>query len=127
MLLLVIGGCFLARIDNERVPLRVAIGLTMVFVSLLVLLALFTPLSFGDDTVPSTLFSPAQLESRGGLLGAGIAWAGLSLFGIAVSCVIMFGVIAAGLVIIGFSKGIHLTATSYVRRYSTTRRLRSRC
>lgn len=103
VLLLVIGGCFLARIDNERVPLRVAIGLTMVFVSLLVLLALFTPPSFGDDTVPSTLFSPAQLESRGGLLGAGIAWAGLSLFGIAVSCVIMFGVIAAGLVIIGFS------------------------
>lgn len=103
VLLLVIGGCFLARIDNERVPLRVAIGLTMVFVSLLVLLALFTPPSFGDDTVPSTLFSAAQLESRGGLIGAGIAWAGLSLFGIAVSCVIVFGVIAAGLVIIGFS------------------------
>ena len=51
MLLLVIGGCFLARIDNERVPLRVAIGLTMVFVSLLVLLAL----SFESPYPPSSM------------------------------------------------------------------------
>lgn len=100
-LLLVIGASFLARFDRERVPLRVAVGLVMIFVAVLAMLALFTPESAPDAT--DRLFLPEELTARGGYVGAGIAWVGLSLFGQAVSCIVMIGVILAGLVIIGFS------------------------
>ncbi|WP_080797350.1 FtsK/SpoIIIE family DNA translocase [Arabiibacter massiliensis] len=99
--LLVIGASFLARFERERVPLRVAVGLVMIFVAVLALLALFTPQPTPDST--ELLFEPDQLAARGGYVGAGIAWAGLSLFGQAVSCIILAGVILAGLVVIGFS------------------------
>lgn len=99
--LLVIGASFLARFDRERVPLRVAVGLVMIFVAVLALLALFTPQPAPDST--ELLFEPGELAARGGYVGAGIAWAGLSLFGQAVSCIILGGVVLAGLVVIGFS------------------------
>ena len=100
-LLLVVGASFLARFDRERVPLRVAVGLVMIFVAVLALLALFTPEGKPDAT--GLLFDADQLAARGGYVGAGLAWVGLTLFGQVISCIIMFGVIVAGLVIIGFS------------------------
>lgn len=99
--LLVIGASFLARFDRERVPLRVAVGLVMIFVAVLTMLALFTPESAPDAT--DRLFLADELTARGGYVGAGIAWVGLSLFGQVVSCIVMIGIIAAGFVIIGFS------------------------
>ncbi len=99
--LLVIGASFLARFDRERVPLRVAVGLVMIFVAVLTLLALFTPESLPDST--DRLFLAEELTARGGYVGAGIAWVGLSLFGQVVSCIVMIGVILVGVVIIGFS------------------------
>lgn len=99
--LLVIGASFLARFDRERVPLRVAVGLVMIFVAVLTMLALFTPESAPDAT--DRLFLADELVARGGYVGAGVAWVGLSLFGQVVSCIVMVGVILAGLVIIGFS------------------------
>ncbi len=101
--LLVIGGCFLFRFERERVPFRVAVGLVMIFFSVLVLLALFTPLAAGESGAPAVLFDPLQLSARGGYIGAGIAWVGFTLLGQVISCIIMFGVIIAGFVIIGFS------------------------
>ncbi|MFR1639673.1 MAG: DNA translocase FtsK 4TM domain-containing protein [Eggerthellaceae bacterium] len=100
-LLLVVGASFLARFDRERVPLRVAVGLVMIFVAVLALLALFTPEGKPDGA--GLLFDADQLAARGGYVGAGLAWVGLTLFGQVISCIIMFGVIVAGLVIIGFS------------------------
>ncbi|WP_101722533.1 FtsK/SpoIIIE family DNA translocase [Eggerthella timonensis] len=99
--LLVIGASFLARFDRERVPTRVAVGLVMIFVAVLAMLALFTPEPAPDSV--DRLFLADELVARGGYVGAGIAWVGLSLFGQAVSCIVMVGVILAGLVIIGFS------------------------
>ncbi|OUO96279.1 FtsK/SpoIIIE family DNA translocase [Rubneribacter badeniensis] len=100
-LLLIIGASFLVRFERERVPARVAVGLVMIFVAALSLLALFTPAPAPDAT--DNLFSPDELAARGGYVGAGIAWAGLSLFGQAVSCIILVGVAAAGLAVIGLS------------------------
>lgn len=101
VLLLIIGVSFLLRFKRERVPARIALGLTMIFVAVLALLALFTPEThrLGFDY----LFNEVQLTVRGGYLGAGIAWVGLSLFGRVISCIILVGIIIAGLIVIGFS------------------------
>jgi DNA segregation ATPase FtsK/SpoIIIE, S-DNA-T family len=103
LVLAIIAITFIAKFQDERISSRSAIGLGLIFIAVLGLFSLFTPLSAGDSTVPSTLFSQAQLMARGGYIGAGIAWAGLSLFGIAVSTVVLIGLIAIALVIIGFS------------------------
>lgn len=101
--LLVIGASFLVRFDRERVPARVSVGLVMIFVAVLVLLALFTPVAAGEQGAPAALFAADQLSARGGYIGAGIAWVGFTLLGQVISCIIMFGVVVAGFVIIGFS------------------------
>ena len=74
--LLAVGVSFLVRFERERVPARVTIGLLVVFVALLSLLSLFTPLASPDDLSP--LFAEQNLVVRGGYLGAGIAWVGSS-------------------------------------------------
>lgn len=99
--ILLIGGSFLIRTERQRVTARVSIGLVMIFMSILALLSLFTPEAASDNT--GVLFEPEQLTGRGGYIGAGVAWVGLTLFGQIVSSVILGGVILAGLVIIGFS------------------------
>ena len=99
--LVAIGAACLVRVEKEGVPLRVGIGLAMVFVALLSLLALFTPEAAPDAT--DNLFIPSELAARGGYLGAGIAWCGLKLLGQVVSAIVLVGVIVAGFVIIGFS------------------------
>ena len=103
LLLIIVGITFIAKFDEERISARATIGLALIFVAVLGLFATFTPLSLGDATVPSTLFSNAQLTARGGYVGAALAWIGLSLMGLPVTVVILGGVIAVGLAIIGFS------------------------
>ena len=100
--LLVCGVSFLVRFDRERVPTRIAVGLCLVFISVLALLALSMPVG-ADGGVPALIFDPEQLTLRGGYVGAGIAWAGYTLFGQVVSIIIMVGVVIIGLVIIGLS------------------------
>ena len=116
-LLLSVGASFLARFERERVPLRVAVGLVLIFVAVLALLALFTPEGGSDPA--ALLFEPDQLSARGGYVGAGIAWAGLMLFGQVISCIILFGVIAVGLLVIGFS------LSGLVERVQDARRARA--
>lgn len=103
LLLIIVGITFIAKFDEERISARATIGLALIFVAALGLFATFTPLSLGDATVPSTLFNNAQLTARGGYVGAALAWIGLSLMGLPVTVVILGGVIAVGLAIIGFS------------------------
>ena len=87
--LLVIGASFLVRFDRERVPARVAVGLVMILVAVLVLLALFTPLAPGETGRAHGPVRPAQLYSAphpgGGYVGAGVAWVGFTLFGQVIS------------------------------------------
>ena len=100
--LLAIGVTFLIRFEAERVPTRVAVGLAMVFVALLAIFSLATPLAEGTDPA-SVLFGERELTMRGGYVGAGIAWLGITLFGQVISMVIVIGVAVAGLCVIGFS------------------------
>lgn len=103
LLLIVVAGTFVARFDAERVPTRVIIGLSMMFLAFLVLMALFTPNAVGDAGVTAELFDSEQVLHRGGYIGAGPAWVGLTLFGLPVAVVIAIGILASGLAIIGFS------------------------
>lgn len=99
--LVAIGASCLVRIDKEGIPLRASVGLAMLFVAVLSLLALFTPEAAPDAT--DNLFLADQLSARGGYIGAGIAWCGLTLFGKVISAIVLFGLAIAGLIVIGFS------------------------
>lgn len=102
LFLLVCGVSFLVRFDRERVPTRIAVGLGLVFVSVLSLLSLSMPVG-SQGGAPEMIFDPQQLTLRGGYIGAGIAWAGYTLFGQIVSIIIMVGLVVIGFVIIGLS------------------------
>ncbi len=102
LFLLAIGITFLIRFEAERVPTRVAVGLALVFVALLAVFALATPLPEGGDPA-GILFNEHELTVRGGYIGAGIAWLGITLFGQVISMVIVIGVAVAGVCIIGLS------------------------
>lgn len=99
-LLIILGVTFLIRFQNEMVPARVAIGFGLLFVAFLTLVALFTP---GAEADPNMLFAQVYLVNHGGYIGAGIAWAGLRLFGSTVSIILMVGLVLVAFIIIGFS------------------------
>ena len=103
LLLIVVAVTFVAKFDNERMPVRIVMGLGVIFFGFLILVALFTPGAIGDAGVTQELLSDKQVIYRGGYVGAGPAWLGLTWFGLPVSCVIAVGIMAIGLAIIGFS------------------------
>lgn len=100
-LFIAIGVCLVYRFERERLSMRVAIGLTVIFVALLAFFALFTPESSADAT--DNLFIEQQLTSHGGYVGAGIAWLGITLLGQVITGIVLGGCILIGVVIIGFS------------------------
>ncbi len=103
LFLAAMGVSFLVRFDRERVSLRLAIGLSIIFVALLALIATLTPIaSLGVDD-PMLLFGQAALTSHGGYVGAAIAWCGITLFGKVITGVILVGVMVIGATVIGFS------------------------
>ncbi len=100
VLALVAVSLFASRI-GERLSTRVAVGLLLLFFSILVLLALFSPNVESGNL--SALFIEENLRSQGGYIGALVAWVLLTLFGQVVSAVIMGGVVIIALIVIGFS------------------------
>ncbi len=101
MFLVLIAVSLFFRTEGRRIPLRVAIGLLLMFVAILVLFALYTPgLSMLNLDL---LFAEQSLTSQGGYVGAGIAWVLMTLFGHTVSVVLTFGLIAISLIVIGVS------------------------
>ena len=103
VLLVIVAATYVARFENERMPTRIVLGLCIIFFGFLVLMALFTPGAVGANGVTDALLSDKLVVYRGGYLGAGPAWVGLTWFGLPVSCVIAVGIMAIGLAIIGFS------------------------
>ena len=101
--LVIIAGTFIARFEQERVPTRVIVGLILDFLGLLILVALFTPDAINVDGTPHNIFAENELIYRGGYVGAGPAYLGLTLMGLPVSVVIAIGIIIIGLMVIGFS------------------------
>ena len=86
---------------QNRMSARVSVGLIILFFALLVILAAYTPgLSSGNLQV---LFNHENLVNQGGYVGALVAYLFLLLFGQLVTTIIMIGVIAVALIIIGFS------------------------
>jgi S-DNA-T family DNA segregation ATPase FtsK/SpoIIIE len=102
VVLLLISVSLFVRNNDHRVPKRIAVGLFIMFFALLVLLSLYspgvTPTNAGD-----VLFTPVNLKSQGGYIGAGIAWIGMTLFGQMVSTIIVVGIMIIALIIVGFS------------------------
>lgn len=98
--LLVMGGVCLYRFERVNAAARISLGLLLVYFSVLVLMALSTP---GAAENTNMLFNSFTLTERGGYIGAGVAWVGLTLLGLVVSSIIMVGVLITGLVVIGFS------------------------
>ena len=98
--LVAIGGAVLYRMQSERMSLRVTLGLSLILVALLGIIALFTPMT---GTGPAALFDRIALVTHGGYVGAALAWVGLTLFGPAISAILLIGVAIVGVIVIGFS------------------------
>ena len=98
--LVAIGGAVLYRMQSERMSLRVTLGLSLILVALLGIIALFTPTT---GTGPAALFDRIALVTHGGYVGAALAWVGLTLFGPAISAILLIGVAIVGVIAIGFS------------------------
>lgn len=98
--LVAIGGAVLYRMQSERMSLRVTLGLSLILVALLGIIALFTPTT---GTGPAALFDRIALVTHGGYVGAALAWVGLTLFGPAISAILLIGVAIVGVIVIGFS------------------------
>ena len=98
--LVAIGGTVLYRMQSERMSLRVTLGLSLILVALLGIIALFTPTT---GTGPAALFDRIALVTHGGYVGAALAWVGLTLFGPAISAILLIGVAIVGVIVIGFS------------------------
>ena len=101
LFMIVVGASFLVRFGRQRVPTRASIGLLLIFFALLVLLSLFTP--GATDGAADVVFNVEAVTGLGGIIGAGVAWVGLTFLGQVVSCILMLGVIIIGAVIIGLS------------------------
>ena len=95
-----LAATLLVRFEREMVPARVAIGFGLLFLAFLTIVSLFTP---GAEADPNVVFIQVLLVAHGGYVGGGIAWAGLELFGLTVSMILMVGVIIIALIVIGFS------------------------
>lgn len=98
-----IGITFLYRKGRDRLSLRAALGMAILYIALLGFMALFTPITTLGVDDPDLLFSERLLVSYGGYIGAGIAWAGITLLGRVITGVILVGIMIIGLVIVGFS------------------------
>ncbi len=98
--LAVVGITVIVRFERQRVPGRVTIGLALIFLAILGLIGLATPIQEGQY---DQLFYRLMLIDHGGYIGAGLAWGGLVLFGRIITTIILIGVILVGAIIIGFS------------------------
>lgn len=103
LVLVGIGISFLQKTQESHMSARTAIGLSILFLALLGFVAVFTPTAtLGIDDL-QLLFVEQSLISHGGYVGAGLAFALMSLLGRLVSGVIFVGFMVIGIVIVGFS------------------------
>jgi S-DNA-T family DNA segregation ATPase FtsK/SpoIIIE len=99
-MLLIWGASFFVKQTFTKSPLRLGLGLVLIYISTLGLVAINTADAVAE---PDLLFAELALTAHGGYVGAGIAWALLKLVGYGIAIVILAGLVVVGLVIIGFS------------------------
>ncbi len=85
---------------DEPLSGRLALGLTLIIVSILSLISLNAA---GAESTPDLVISPASVGRLGGYVGGGVAWVLLKSVGRWVGVAILVGTIIAGIVVCGFS------------------------
>lgn len=103
IMLAAVGIAFVTRFRSQRMPARILVGLLLFYVGLLMLIATFTPGAYVANGLSTDMFSDANVTVRGGYLGAGPAFVSLMLLGFPVTIILSIGIMAAGLVLVGFS------------------------
>lgn len=86
--------------DEEPISGRVALGLTLIIVSILSLISLNAA---GAEATPDMVIAPASVGRLGGYVGGGVAYALLKTVGRWVGVAVLVGTIIAGAVVCGFS------------------------
>lgn len=99
-LLLGWSATFFVRQRLTNSPLRLAIGLGVIYLALISIFAAMTPQATSD---PLRIFDPVLLIHQGGYLGGAVAFALLSLIGQVPTMIILVGLILIGFVLIGLS------------------------
>ena len=99
--LIILGGSFFFRMERQKISVRVAIGLSLIFVAILTIISLCTPTIASGR--PEGLFDYETIIGYGGIIGSAFAWIGVTLFGNVVSLILMIALIVAGMIVIGLS------------------------
>ena len=86
------------RLTNS--PIRLGIGLGVIYLAFIAVLAVMTPQAITD---PGHIFTPALLVHQGGYIGGALAWILLSLVGQVPTVIVLVGLMLVGLVMIGLS------------------------
>jgi S-DNA-T family DNA segregation ATPase FtsK/SpoIIIE len=99
-LILAWAATFFVRKRLTNAPVRLALGLGVIYLALIGIFAALTPQAVGD---PGHIFTPTLLTSQGGYVGGALAWALLSLVGQVPTMILLVGLMLVGLVLIGLS------------------------
>ncbi|MDR1014043.1 MAG: DNA translocase FtsK 4TM domain-containing protein [Coriobacteriales bacterium] len=99
-LMLVWAASFFVERGVASAAARLALGMALIFVSVLALAGLMTP---DAPSSPDLVFEPAALMAHGGYVGGAVAWALLRLVGQGIALVILIGLVLVGAVLVGFS------------------------
>ncbi|MDR2108061.1 MAG: DNA translocase FtsK 4TM domain-containing protein [Coriobacteriales bacterium] len=99
-LLIAWAATFFIRQRLTAKPLRLIIGLGVIYLAVISLAAAFIP---GASQDAAQGFAPSRLAGGGGYIGGALAWALLSAVGPVATTIILTGLIVVGLVLIGFS------------------------
>lgn len=99
LVLLVFAASLFLR-NRAPLNLRALAGSCLIFISILSILALFTP---GTNVSSGPMFTPLALSKAGGYLGAWVASALQGALGKSIALVVLIGLVVAGMVVIGFS------------------------
>lgn len=100
VILAAVGVVMLINPGSQNLSARLGVGLGLVCIAVMAMTSVNVT---GAESNPALVFGANELMTRGGYIGAGIAWVLLTLLGRTISMVILIGVAIAGVIIVGFS------------------------
>lgn len=69
--LIICGASFFFRMERQKIPVRVCVGLSLIFVALLAIISLCNPVV--ADGRPQALFESDNIINYGGIIGSALA------------------------------------------------------